>query len=233
MNHVLVIEDNAECQHLVSVALGPQFECKMVTSVKSGLENLSKFPFDAVLVDINLPDGSGFDLISKLPGFSLNQDTPILILSAREGVSDKVHGFSLGADDYITKPFDALELRARVEAKISKRMRKAAVVIDGLHIEPSFQRVFKSENGGKTDLQLTPIEFKILFALVESKGRPLSREELTSRVWDKDHSFESRGIDAHVSNLRKKLGSHSKVVGSVYGVGYVYRPLSNSLHKAI
>ncbi len=227
MGEILIIDKDPQASQSIINTLGSNFSYKKAFTLNDAYLILSNTPFVAIILEINLENESGFELFKQTNNFSLNQKTPIIIFTNNTSISDKVHAFSIGAEDYILKDAEPLEVRARVEARIVKELKKSSSLkLDGLIIEPHFQKVFKQKNSSKEDIQLTPIEFKILYSLIESKGRPLSRDTLINRVWDEEHSFESRGIDAHVSNLRKKLGSHSKIVGSVYGVGYVYRPIT-------
>lgn len=225
MNQILIIDNNKDSQLNTQKALGDEQNYYCVNNLKEAYLKLEKETFDAIILDPKLQNESGFDLFLKLKDFSLNSEVPIIIITEDDNIAELAHAFTLGAEDYIQRPFNPLEFRARVEARITKYRRKTNFLkINGLVIEPNFQKVFKEGAKDKKDLDLTPIEFKILFALIQSKGKPLKRADLTEMLWDKDHQFDSRGIDAHISNLRKKLGTHSKMIASVYGIGYAFRP---------
>jgi DNA-binding response OmpR family regulator len=150
-----------------------------------------------------------------------------MFLTVKTNIADKITGFSLGADDYIVKPFEPLELRARVEAKLSRRWRKSAqateVINKGdLRISLGEQKAFLIINHESTDLGLTPIEFKLLYQFVTNEGKVLNRRQLMTSVWGKDISVEDRTIDRHISSLRKKLQKRARYIDSIYSLGYVF-----------
>ncbi len=230
MGNILIIEDDFDTQQLLTTCLSSSHSLSFSTTLNQSIELVQEKKYDLVIVDLNLPEGpsKGYEIFSHIQSSYLNEKTPIIILSARESTPDVVHGFHLGAEDYIKKPFSMDELKARVNSKIDKNKSQNALYIDQLFIDLHYQKAYLLEKDHKRDINLTPIEFKILYSLIRQKGRAMTRQELTSKVWNDDYSFESRGIDAHISNLRKKLETYSKCIASVYGVGYSFQNLKTA-----
>ncbi len=226
MANILAVEDCEETQPLLTRALDRHHKLEIVDTAKSAQHSLDNKEYDLILLDLNLPDGNGFDVLNYLQDKTPNTQTPVIILSAREETEDKVRGFTLGAEDYVTKPFVANELLARIQTRLKNKNKSTVFERDLLKLEPSYQKVFKVVDNQNVDLGLTPIEFKILFTLISSPGKPINRNDLINKVWSSDQASDSRGIDAHISNLRKKLGSpHSRYIQAIYKVGYVYRKI--------
>lgn len=169
-----------------------------------------------VLLDMMLPDIPGSELLKKIRSNPRYDDIQIIIISANHMVMDKVDGFDLGADDYIEKPFDLLELMSRVAAKV-RRYQKNRSLSSGKLIVNLDERSCLVD-GRKIDL--TTKEFDILAFLLERKGKVVSREELFERIWNTDQILESRTLDMHIKSLRSKLGQHQDQIKTVYGIGY-------------
>lgn len=199
-----------------------------VDSAREGGEALKKAaeePYDLILLDVMLPGKSGFDVCRELR--SRGSSTPILFLTARGEVADKVVGLKLGGDDYLTKPFDMMELTARVEALLR---RASASTPEGAaagvryafgDVEVDFRKAEVTR--GKTPIELSALEFKLLKYFIENRGATLSREELLSRVWGYDAAIHSRTVDVHVSGLRQKIEPNPgrpQYVVTVHKLGY-------------
>lgn len=200
-----------------------------VDSAREGGEALKKAaeePYDLILLDVMLPGKSGFDVCRELR--SRGSSTPILFLTARGEVADKVVGLKLGGDDYLTKPFDMMELTARVEALLR---RASASTPEGAaaagvryafgDVEVDFRKAEVTR--GKTPVELSALEFKLLKYFIENRGATLSREELLSRVWGYDAAIHSRTVDVHVSGLRQKIEPNPgrpQYVVTVHKLGY-------------
>lgn len=167
-----------------------------------------------------LPDLDGWDVCKRLraDGFA----NPILMLTARSSVEDKVTGLRLGADDYLVKPFDGRELHARVEALLRRAdqgLPRGSVLRHGNLIIDTGSRTIHC---GEKQIDLTPREFEILLALAEHPGQALSREQLLTRAWDDLFAGDARAVDSHIKNLRVKLGPAASKLKTVWGVGYRY-----------
>jgi DNA-binding response OmpR family regulator len=226
MQRILLIEDSADVHDLVEASLSSDVvEVTAVTTAAQALSTLKIREFDLILLDLRLPDRDGFELYVEIQKQPLAKKTAVFILTGKADASDKVTAFSLGAEDYIVKPFQVLEFKARVEAKL-RRIRHAfsadeALEIGGLEISLPLQKVyFKTNAGKKLDLDLSPIEFKLFFHLAKHPGQVYSREQLLSSVWGSDVHVYDRTVDAHICTLRRKLGERSRYVESVPGVGY-------------
>jgi len=199
-----------------------------VDSAREGGEALKKAaegPYDLILLDVMLPGKSGFDVCRELR--SRGSSTPILFLTARGEVADKVVGLKLGGDDYLTKPFDMMELTARVEALLRRTGGSAPegattpVRYAFGDVEVDFRKAEVTR--GKTPVELSALEFKLLKYFIENRGATLSREELLSRVWGYDAAILSRTVDVHVSGLRQKIEpnpARPQYVVTVHKLGY-------------
>ncbi|MES2857507.1 MAG: response regulator transcription factor, partial [Bdellovibrionota bacterium] len=163
-------------------------------------------------------------LCSMLQSSGDFESIPIVFLTAKTSISDKVLGFQLGADDFITKPFDQLELKARVDSKIrrlERDKRESDIVrVGDLEINKSSQKAVVTTDGNTTELDLTPLEFKLLLLLANKPNHVFSRDEILNTVWGESIHVYSRSVDTHISKLRKKLDSYSGLIESVHGSGY-------------
>jgi len=227
MSKILVIDDAEEITVAVASALAPiHVTVDTAFSVQEGLKKAHETLYDLVIVDIVLPDGDGFDLFLKIRSISHYEKVPFIFLTSKEDVGSKVSAFSLGADDYIVKPFHLLELRARVERRLKKNSEAEAgsdqVTAGPLILEISSQRL---KIYGKNEyVALTPREFKILLLLVKSPDRIFTRETILNKIWGSDVYVTDRTVDAHICYLRKKLTKFSTYIESVPGEGYRFNP---------
>ena len=227
-NKVLVIEDEPDIRKTLEYNLsreGYTVEgCGSIEEANTFLENPS---YSIILLDLMLPDGSGLDLCRQIKSNSTIQEIPILILTAKDDEVDKVVGFELGADDYVTKPFSVRELILRVKA-ILKRNTKTSNPSNQTHeINRNFgslkmniesHEVFINDE----EIILTALEFKLLRQLVERRGRVQTRDQLLTDVWGYSSDVTTRTVDTHIKRLREKLGSMGKYVQTIRGVGYKF-----------
>jgi two-component system alkaline phosphatase synthesis response regulator PhoP len=198
-----------------------------VTSARDGETGLARAAgeaFDGILLDVMLPRKNGFDVCRDLRQRGVQ--TPILMLTARGQVVDKVIGLKLGADDYLTKPFEMIELLARVEALLRRAPGPAAVTTDGYHfgaIKIDFRRAEVEREGVR--LELSAKEFQLLRYFIEHREATLSRDELLNGVWGYDAMPTTRTVDVHVAWLRQKLEPnprHPQYILTVHGMGYKF-----------
>lgn len=229
MQKLLVIDDAEEVALLVESAFNPDaFSVDAAYTVKDALQKIKETQYSLIIIDIGLPDGNGLDLFLKLRSFPEYAKVPMVFLTSNEEVASIVSAFSLGADDYIVKPFHLLELRARIERRLgSAPVQKAAVdhsqVSAGeLVIHLNSQRV--KIKGKNETIDLTAREFKILLLLVDSPDQVFSRKNILEQVWGEKVNVTERTVDAHICYLRKKLGRFSSYVQSVPGSGYRFNP---------
>ena len=227
-NKVLVIEDEPDIRKTLEYNLsreGYTVEgCGSIEEANTFLENPS---YSIILLDLMLPDGSGLDLCKQIKSNPETNETPILILTAKDDEVDKVVGFELGADDYVTKPFSVRELILRVKA-ILKRNTKTSNPSNQTHeinrnfgslkINVESHEVFINDE----EIILTALEFKLLRQLVERRGRVQTRDQLLTDVWGYSSDVTTRTVDTHIKRLREKLGSMGKYVQTIRGVGYKF-----------
>lgn len=213
MARILVAEDERPINELIAKNL--QLVGHSTVSVYDGSDAwdaLEAGGFDVALVDIMMPEISGFDLIKGAHG------TPVIFVTAKADLESRVHGLNLGADDYIIKPFEVLELLARVEAVLRRTQRANELfTFEGLDIDRSARTVTRAADGSA--ISLTPREFDLLDALVTNRNWALSREKLLELVWGADYEGDTRTVDTHIQRLRKKLGWES-AIETVYKLGY-------------
>lgn len=226
MPKLLVVEDSPEFQLMIKSALGRGLQLEVCSSLNEARQKVHSDSFDLILLDVVLPDGSGFEFCSELQNGERTQSVPVIFLSGQQTVKDKVLGLTLGAEDYVTKPFDPTELKARVDSKLRKNQIKAQ---DETTIErgplkmnlPNYSAIM-SVSGKDTKLDLTPIEYKILYRLAKNPGYILTRQQLIDAVWGVGAYIEDRSVDKHISSLRKKLGDFSNHIRTVSGLGYQF-----------
>lgn len=226
MNRILLVEDSKEIYQMVLQSTAQIAELSWAKSLEEARAELLKHPFDLLILDVDLPDGNGIEFCASIQATY----APVLVffLTAHTNLSEKVMGFSAGADDYITKPFSPLELRARLEARLRKN--KLHVIASDtlkwkeLQISKSRQEVMIMDEGELSKIDLTSLEFKILIYMANSPGVVIARDLMLNDIWGEDIHVYSRSVDTHVSKLRKKLGAVSHIVESIHGSGYKFNP---------
>jgi DNA-binding response OmpR family regulator len=220
---ILVADDDPAIGSLIQITLkDPRYE---LTSVTNGLEALKAFdkqPFDVVILDVMMPYVDGFEACQRIREKS---DVPIVILTSRDGTDDIVHGFELGADEYITKPFKTAELIARVEAILRRvegyKSRRAPPVVRVGPLEIDEPRHRVTVRG--SEVNLTPMEFELLYFLAANAGQVFDRETLFREVWGYEYVGETNLVDVCVRRLREKveeMPSRPRLIVTVRGVGY-------------
>jgi len=224
MHKILIVEDAEDCYQLVKHALGQNIDLVWANSVAKAMDHLNADSFDLVLLDVVLPDGDGFQFCSFMQNNDQFQNIPVIYLTGKSSPNDKVLGFSTGAEDYIQKPFNLMELRARVEAKLRKRDRlkqqESWVRYGDIEIDIASHKARIVSNGATREIDLTSIEFKILYLLLKRPESVLSRDEILDTIWGKGVYICARSVDTYISKLRKKLEPLSPYIQSVHGVGY-------------
>jgi len=220
MTKILVIDDEPSIINLVTAYLKPEgYEVYTATDGNAGLKAARVFKPDLIILDLMLPGMDGIELLSRLRRES---DVYVIMLTARTEETDKIVGLSVGADDYVTKPFSPRELAARVKAAL--RRLKTGTGSGAERNVLSFKHV-RMDVGAHTvsvddiPIELTSIEFDLLRALAENRGRVLSREQLLEKIWGSEYFGETRVVDVHLGHVRQKLGNQA-LVATVRGVGY-------------
>jgi DNA-binding response OmpR family regulator len=204
MTRVLVVEDNANLAFAVTTALQSEgFDVALASTGPDAVERARARDADLIILDLMLPGFDGYRVIRTLRADDIT--TPILVLTARGEEADKVRGLRLGADDYVTKPFGAMELLARVDALLRRsRLSPAAPVLDQFG-EVQVNRAARTVKRRGEAIALTPKEFDLLFALMDRAGTVVPRADLLSVVWGYQQDVSTRTVDLHVSELRAKL----------------------------
>jgi DNA-binding response OmpR family regulator len=204
MSRILVVEDNADLAFAVTTALESEgFDVVVAATGPDGVEAARQRDADLIILDLMLPGFDGFRVIRTLRAEGI--ETPILVLTARGEEADKVKGLRLGADDYVTKPFGALELLARVEALLRRWRRPAPAGAMERFGDVEVNRSARTVRRRGQPVALTPKEFDLLVALMDRAGTVVPRGELLSAVWEYQRDVSTRTVDIHVSELRAKL----------------------------
>ena len=211
MAKILIIEDERAISDLIRFNLElVGHECSQYYDGKSGLDEALTQKYDLIILDVMLPHMSGFDILEYVKG------TPVIFVTARSGVNDRIKGLRCGADDYITKPFDIIELVERVKAVLRRTKGEANhFEFDDIKVLFDERRVFKGGN----EIMLKPKEFDLLEAFINNRNLALTREKLIYLVWEFDYEGDTRTVDVHVQRLRQKLDLSDRLQ-TVYKTGY-------------
>ena len=213
MIHVLIVEDEKPISNLIRMSLTKEgFLCTCAYDGAAAADLLEKNTYDLILLDVMLPEVDGFELMEYIRPMEI----PVIFLTAKASVHDRVKGLRLGAEDYIVKPFDTIELLARIDV-VLRRYRKCDMVLEigGLRIDTASMRVWQ----GETEISLTKTEYDLLLLFARNPRRAMYRETIYERVWGEEYPFGSKAVDLHVQRLRKKLGWQERIA-AVYKVGY-------------
>lgn len=225
---ILVVDDEPTLLKTVRAYLEQEgFEVRVALNGKAALQEARAFEPDLVVLDIMLPELDGLEVLRRLrwgdvaPG---QRNVYVIMLTARADEMDRVVGLELGADDYVTKPFSPRELVARVKASLRrlgalKGSERSQLIFRHLRLDPQARMAWRDGE----ELDLTPIEFDVLHALVRHAGRVLSREQLVEQVWGVDYYGDERVVDVHIGRLRKKIEddpAEPELIETVWGMGY-------------
>jgi DNA-binding response OmpR family regulator len=225
--NILVVEDEGSIASFVSLYLkNAGYGVRTAANGAEALAQVAKELPDLIVLDLMLPDIDGIEVTKRIRQTS---DVPILMLTARDEDVDKIIGLEVGADDYLTKPFNPRELVARVKSILrraapERRERESETLEHGaLHIDAGRREV----KVGEEEIQLAPKEFDLLWELLDHRGLVLTRDQLLERVWGYTFAGDTRTVDVHVRQLRRKLGDASPIV-TVWGVGYKVSPAKDA-----
>lgn len=220
---ILIIEDDPDISNILRYTFkGEGFEVRYALSGEEGIEIFHDFNPNVVLLDLMLPGINGFEVCKKLAKYS----APVIMLTARNDVVDKILGLELGADDYITKPFNIRECVTRVNVAL-RRMEKVNTVgsenvdcikIGNIDVYKDARRVSVDQE----EIKLKPKELDLLFYLIENSNRALTREQILDSVWGYDYFGDPRTVDVHIRRLRQKLKDNNSIE-TVFGTGYMLR----------
>ncbi len=222
MPAILIVDDERDLVSLLDFNLRQAgFETLLAASGREALQQLRRRVPDLVLLDLMLPDVSGTEICRAVKSDPRTRHVPVMMLTAKGDEVDKVVGFELGADDYVTKPFSVRELVLRVRA-VLRRASPAAPAgaavdpVGPLRVDVDAHRAYV----GDEEVVLTPLEFRLLMTFMSRVGRVQSREQLLMDVWEMSSEIETRTVDTHVKRLREKLGPARELLETVRGVGY-------------
>ena len=216
MAKILVVDDEQHIREVIKEYA--EFEGHEAVEADDGMKAVRlarETPFDLIIMDVMMPKLDGFSAVKEIRKFS---DVPVIMLSARVEEYDKLFGFEMGVDDYVTKPFSPKELMARVSAvmKRSSPKKREMITSDGVEIDVAGRNVYV--DGVK--IEMTPKEYDLLFYLVENNGLAISREKLLSNVWGYDFYGDDRTVDTHIKMLRSSLGKYRNKIITLRGLGY-------------
>lgn len=213
MRKILIVDDEERIRELIKMNLELSgYECSEAEDGEAALEKLESYKPDLALLDIMLPKKNGYEIAEEF----IKQDVPIIFLTAKDSVVDKVKGLKLGADDYIVKPFESMELLARIEA-VLRRKGKNVDEFEYKGVKIDFLTRAVSVNGNP--IEMTAQEFSLLEVLIKNKNLALSREKLLETAWGYDYYGDTRTVDMHIQRLRKKLNWENVIV-TVFKYGY-------------
>lgn len=215
MYKILLIEDDKSIATTVSYYLEAQgFKIDTENTVKTGMKALNNTEYDLMLLDINLPDGTGYDLYER------SKKIPTIFLTALDEEKDIVKGFDLGADDYITKPFHAGELLSRIKNVLKHNVKDKKIKIRDVEINYTLKKVFKND----IEVEMTALEYKVLVMLFENRGRIITREQILSVIWDSEENFvNDNTLTVYIKRIREKIEDNPnkpEIIKTVRGLGY-------------
>lgn len=219
MHHILVVDDEVKIRAVIRKYA--QFEGYQVTEAEDGMQAVElckNKDFDIIILDVMMPELDGFSTCREIRKY---KDIPVLMLSARGEEYDRIHGFEIGVDDYVVKPFSPKELMMRVKVIISRRQnipgqKHEVFSIEGLSVD--FTSRIVTVDGEKADM--SPKEYDLLFFMVKNRGIALTREKLIHDVWGYDFYGDDRTLDTHIKLLRSRLGRYRSYIVTLRGVGY-------------
>lgn len=219
---ILVVDDEQDlCDILLYNLRVAGYQAEAVYSAEEALDKVQSF--DLLLLDVMMPGLSGFELARRLKDNEATAATPIIFLTAKDTEEDMLHGFGLGADDYIKKPFSVREVVARAKAVLSRSLphplkKEGSLEYEGLSIDLSHKSVTVDDEA----VALTKTEFELLALLLSHRGKVLSRQEILDSVWPQDVIVTDRTVDVNVTRMRKKIGRYGQMIVSRQGFGYVF-----------
>jgi len=213
MAHILIVEDEPPISNLIHISLtNAGYHCQCAFDGATAADLIQDNVYDLILLDVMLPEIDGYELME----FIGPMKTPVIFITAKNSLADRVRGLHMGGDDYIVKPFEIVELVARVEA-VLRRYNKSDRILQIGDVEINTESYTVTQNGRAIELTLK--EFELLVLLVRNRNTALFRETIFQRIWKTDYIGETRTLDLHIQRLRRKLGWQDKIK-TVYKVGY-------------
>lgn len=229
---VLLVEDSPEVQEIIESMLEHRCALTSVFTIAEAQKAINETSFSLVILDVNLPDGSGFELCKKITNDEKSKEIPVVFLTGQFLIEQKLLGFSSGADDYIVKPFEASEFVARIESKLKRRSRsgmQTAFQKSEFRVDLVGLRIFVSNSGqDEKELNLTPIEFRLFVHFLRNEGKIISRHDLLMAAWGNVVHISAHTLDTHISSLRKKISTTGHRLKAVMKQGYCFSIVGKS-----
>lgn len=226
MHRILLVEDSKSSQIIVRSALAaPEFEITVHETLTEASKAIAdQTGFDLVLLDLSLPDGEGMTLLREMHASPPGERIPVLLLTGKEDLDSKVAAFTLGAEDYLVKPVDPIELKARVEMRLRKA-RESRPTGDALHLGDltlnfAQMRATVVDEGQEKTIDFTAKEFKIVATLARHQNQVFSRQQLVEAIWGQNMHVVDRTVDSHICGARRKMGPAGRYIQSITGEGY-------------
>ena len=222
---ILVVDDEPDILSLLVYQLSREgYRISTAVDGRSAVSTALEDRPDLIVLDLMLPAMDGYQVLRELRENERTSEIPVLLLTARREEEDRIHGFEKGADDYVTKPFSPRELVLRVGALLRRAKAEPVdahrrISLGGVVLDRDAHRAFVDEE----EIELTPLEFRLLEVLMERRGRAQSRRQLLQAVWDTNAAIETRTVDMHVARLRSKMGPAGDLIETVRGLGYRFR----------
>jgi len=227
---ILIIEDEPDIRKTIDYNLSKEsFEVFQAASIAEGEKLILDNPPDAIILDLMLPDGSGLTLCRDIKSDPVTSHIPIILLTAKADEVDRVIGFELGADDYVTKPFSVRELILRVKAILKRRSSELISAAESTYTfgELSFNLEAHQVFINGDEINFTALEFRLLKHLIDRRGRVQTRDQLLEEVWGYSTEITTRTVDTHIKRLREKLGAVGDYIQTIRGVGYRFSKTPN------
>lgn len=223
---ILIVDDDQDIHDIIKHTMAGSFELKFAFNLSEAIAVLNDSTVDLIILDEVLPDGNGTDLCFKIKNELNITGLPIIMLTSKKELKDKLTAFNSGADDYVIKPFEPLELLARAQARLRDNASEIAegseITRGDLDLDLTTQGVVLNKNNEKIKLDLTPIEFKILYFLSKVPGDVYNRRDILKNVWGENNHVIERTVDQHISKLRKKLDNSAYTIKSLHKQGYLF-----------
>lgn len=216
MPNILIVEDEIAIAELLQLGLiGEKNNAEYVLNGREAADKIEEFDYDLILLDIMIPEIDGYELMEYI--YTIN--IPVIFITAKGSLQDKIKGLRMGADDYIVKPFELDEVVVRVESVLRRYGKSnSRIFFNDIEVNTNTRTVIK----GDKEVMLTPKEYELLLILIQNRNVLMYREELFEKVWQREFTGDSRTLDLHIQRLRKKL-EDKELIKSVYGVGYMMK----------
>jgi len=225
---ILFIEDTPECQLILQNVL-KDYHTVTCSDLQAAHLAIKDGPLAAIILDIELPDGDGLRFLAEIPEAQKKQ-TAIFIISSKTALANKAMAFTYGADDFIAKPFDPIELKLRVDAKIRKLSEHLNQIenfkIEDLTANVAEQRLYHEAGGQTKHINFTSLEFRIFVFLSKNRNKVISRDEIINHIWGGKVYITDRTVDAHIAHIRKKINTSKVKIETIFGTGYKLKALN-------